>query len=150
MHPLADTKERRFPMVLVRHWDRWRADRPFPSEQALDPDVLGEKWRYCFLVQVRDILNVRDYNYTYLGEGIIRAYQDGEVDGEYATMVGMNASKLTHSFTRVMETRAPVLEEGEFYTLKGRRVRYRQCMLPLGEDGQAVDAIFGGISFISR
>lgn len=139
--------ERRFPNNLRVYWNKKRGAKPFPFEQEIDPDELGPTWDYCFLVQVRDILNVQDYNYTYLGEGIIRAYRGDIFDQHNESMIGPNAHALSKSFRRVMETRAPILEDGEFVALTGKRVKYRQCMLPLGNEQGEVDAIFGGLSF---
>ncbi len=41
-----------------------------------------------------------------------------------------------------METRKPLIEEGEFTNQHNETVKYRQCLLPLGE-GDEVHAIFG-------
>jgi hypothetical protein len=139
--------ERRFPNNLRVYWNKKRGSRSFPAEQDIDPDDLGLSWEYCFLVQVRDILNVQDYNYTYLGEGIIRAYRGEIFDEHNESMIGPNAHALGKSFRKVMETKAPMMEDGEFTSLMGRRIKYRQCMLPVGDSDDAVEAIFGGISF---
>jgi hypothetical protein len=62
-------------------------------------------------------------------------------------MVGPNAFRLSKHFVRVLESRAPVLDEGEFDTVQGRRVLYRQVLLPLGDEDKPVEAIFGGMNY---
>ena len=37
---------------------------------------------------------------------------------------------------QVLATAKPLLEEGEFHNLRGEVVRYRQCLLPLGEEAE--------------
>jgi hypothetical protein len=137
--------ERRLTLRLIAYWERVRGERLMPSESDIDPDDLHDLWDYCFLVQVRDLIK-EDYNYTYLGSAIVDAYRAGLSMSDPGRLVAPSANKLTISYQQVINTRAPVIEEGEFNNLRGDRVKYRQCMLPLSY-GEAVDAIFGGMRF---
>ena len=138
--------ERRLTNRLTRYWQDTRGIRTMPEENDLDPDILGEDWPYCFLLQSRDIANVQDYNFTYLGERIVQIYFDTGVDQFNEFVVGPNANCLSKIFERVIASQAPVYDEGEFLTKHGRRVLYRQCALPLGNEDVGVEAIFGGMS----
>ncbi len=139
--------ERRLPQRLMLYWEQLKGDRLMPEENDIDPDVLGPDWDYCFVLQTRDLANVTDYNFTYLGKQIIAAHHDGRLDGCADMLVSTNARMLSSRFARVLETKAPVLEEGEFLTTHGRRVFYRQCILPLGNEKDGVLAFFGGMYF---
>lgn len=139
--------ERRLSLRLLRYWTEKRGKRALPVENDIDPEELGFDWDYCFLLQARDVANIEDYNFTYLGNKILRAYFDQTIDEHNEFMVGPNAFRLSSHFTRVLESRAPVLDEGEFETLHGRRVLYRQVLLPLGLEGKPVEAIFGGMNY---
>lgn len=117
-----------------------------PTEADIDPDDLQDLWDYCFLIHVKD-LSQPDYNYTYLGKAIQQAYNGELTDNDSGCGVASpNAGKLAVSYTKVIETRAPLIDEGEFINLRTDLVKYRQCLLPLG-DGDKVDAIFGGMRF---
>jgi len=139
--------ERRLTRRLMRYWQDQRFMRPMPEESDIDPDVLGEDWLYCFMVQARDVGNTQDYNFVYLGDKISEAYCDAESDAFSQFMVGPNAKALAVHMQRVVDSQAPVLDEGEFTTMKGRRVLYRQCLLPLGTDEGEVKAVFGGMNY---
>lgn len=139
--------ERRLSLRLLRYWQEKRGVRPMAVENDIDPEELGEDWAFCFLLQARDVTNIQDYNFTYLGEKIMGAYFDKAIDEHNQFMVGPNAFRLSGHFSRVLETKAPVLDEGEFQTLHGRRVLYRQVLLPLGEDDANVEAIFGAMNY---
>lgn len=143
----ASFTERRLTERLHHYWLEKSAGKPFPSENDIDPDELIRDWEHCFLVQVRDIVNVQDYNYTFLGAKIMEAYRGNLKDQHNEFMVGPNAHNVSKSFGRVMTTRAPVMEEGELVTLSGNMIKYRQCMLPLGTPEGVLEAIFGGLSF---
>ncbi len=121
--------------------------RAMPIENDIDPEELGEDWDFCFLLQSRDVANVQDYNFTYLGSKIMKAYFDKAIDAHNQFMVGPNAFRLSKHFGKVLETSAPVLDEGEFETLHGHRVLYRQVLLPLGAPDKPVEAIFGGMNY---
>lgn len=137
--------ERRITARLVAYWERLRDGREMPSENDVDPDHLADLWDYCFLVQVRDLAK-QDYNYTYLGSAIVEAYRGGLSANDPSVLVALNANKLASNYAKVIETKKPVLEEGEFCNPSNYLVKFRQCLLPLGHDGQ-VDAIFGGMRF---
>ena len=138
--------ERRLGLRLLRYWHEKRGTRPMPVENDIDPEELGRDWEFCFLLQSRDVANIQDYNFTYLGQKIMKAYFDKAIDEHNQFMVGPNAFRLSNHFGRVLETKAPVLDEGDFDTVQGRKVLYRQVLLPLGDTG-AVEAIFGGMNY---
>ena len=148
MKPLAQLTlaERRLTNRLQLYWQELARGGLMPSEEDIDPVELEDLWPKCFLIQTFDIKHRRDMNFTYLGQEIIDAYQDGVMLEGQNVLVSPQAPKMVLSFKQVMESMAPVVAEGEFLSLAGRIVRYRQCLLPLGK-GDSVDAIFGGMSF---
>jgi len=141
---ILPNNERRLTSCLIRFWQDACRGRLMPDEADLDPDALADLWPKCFLIQTFDIKR-EHYSYTYLGEEIIEAFQDGMMDEGQSMLVSPKANKLALSFNQVITTCAPVISEGEFLSLAGRMIRYRQCLLPLGK-GEEVLAIFGGLS----
>lgn len=137
--------ERRITLRLLAYWERLRDGRAMPGENDINPDDIQDLWDHCFLVAVKDI-GKPDYSYTYLGTAILQAYRDGLSEEDAGGALSLNAAKLTDSFLKVAQTARPLLEEGEFRNFSGKVVRYRQCLLPLGQDG-VVDAIFGGMRY---
>ncbi len=138
--------KRRLTRRLLDYWYAKRGTRAMPEENDIDPDELGVDWEYCFLLQARDIANVRDYNFTYLGSGITQAYFDDLFDEHNQFLLGPNAHHLSKHFDAVLATKAPVIDQGDFCTLQGRCIHYRQILLPLGDAQGTITAIFGGMS----
>lgn len=128
--------ERRITLRLLAYWERLRDGRAMPAESEIDPGSLSDVWDYCFLFHTRD-LGKADHGYTYLGENL---------SGWLGDANAFNIRKLRAGYPKVMETTKPVLEEGEFEGPGGQLVKYRQCLLPLGENGQVL-AILGGVRF---
>lgn len=137
--------ERRITLRLLAYWEKLRGQNKMPTEADIDPDDLQDLWDYCFLIHVKDLAKP-DYNYTYLGKAIQQAYQGELNDDDVGAIASPNAGKLADSYAKVIATISPLLEEGEFANLHNDMVKYRQCLLPLGE-GDRVDAIFGGMRF---
>lgn len=137
--------ERRITIRLLAYWERLRGKRDMPTEEDIDPDDLQDLWDNCFLIHVKD-LSKPDYNYTYLGTAIIEAYRSGLSESDPGRLISPNADKLAHSYSEIVKTGKPVIEEDEFRNLHNDIVKYRQCLLPLGHNG-TVDAIFGGMRF---
>lgn len=142
-----DGMERRISLMLLQYWNELRDERPMPTEDELDPDRLTAIWQHCFLLQIRDIKHVIDYNYTYLGPALMQAYEDGTLDRFNGKMVAPDANRLASLYEQVIKTHDPLLDEGEYTMPGGRVIRFRQAMLPLGDTTGKVHSILGGAWF---
>ena len=142
--PLASAAERRVTLRMLSYWERLRGSRAMPTEEDIDPYDLHDLWDCCFLLHVKD-MDKPDYNYTYLGDEILQTLQEG-TENEAENFANPEIRELTKAYPQVVLTKKPVLEEGEFITTAGASVKYRQCLLPLGE-GSEVLAILGAVRF---
>ncbi|MFW0776470.1 MAG: PAS domain-containing protein [Rickettsiales bacterium] len=138
-------RERRLTVRLLAYWERLRRGKVMPTEEDIDPDDIEDLWENCFLVHVTDI-DKPDYNYTYLGKAIDEAYRGHLSESEASGMVCPQAKWLKEHYLKIVETRKPIVEEGEFTNLNNKIVKFRQCLLPLGT-GDEVKAIFGGMRY---
>lgn len=137
--------ERRITVRLLSYWERLRKGQTMPSEQDIDPEDLKDVWDYCFLVHVKD-LGKSDYNYTYLGDAIAAAYRGQLTADDCNGLISIHAGKMFDHYQKIIDSHKPLLDEGKFTNLHGDTIKFRQCLLPLGE-GDRVDAIFGGMRF---
>lgn len=138
--------ERRITLRLLSYWEKLRRGRAMPAEEDINPEDLTDLWDSCFLVRVKDLVN-QDYHYAYLGQAIDDAFFQGIIRSDSAGAQPHPApNHLTRNFARVVGTCRPFTEEGEFQNIRKETVKYRQCLLPLGTDGE-IQAIFGGMTF---
>lgn len=142
--------ERRITQRVFHYWESLCRGRAMPEESDIDPDQLGEDWPYCFLLQTRDIEHIDQFNFTYLGEGILKAYKKAGLDPDNLFMVGPNAFALAPHFQYVAKTAKPFIDHNSFIANNGMRVLYRQCLLPVGSRAGKVEAIFGAMLFQAR
>jgi hypothetical protein len=139
--------ERRITQRVYLYWESLCRGRVMPDEADIDPDMLGEDWPHCFLLQTRDIEHIEQFNFTYLGEGITAAYTHAGIDPNNLFLVGPNAFCLAPQFSQVIASRQPLVESNHFFADDGRKILYRQCLLPIGRKPKKVEAIFGAMLF---
>ena len=137
--------ERRITLRLLSYWEKIRRDRAMPSESDIVAAEIADLWEHCFLVHVADI-HKAGHHFAYLGEAIRRAYAGALSDVEASRLISPNVERLADCYMEIIHTQKPVVDEGEFRNHSGELVKYRQCLLPLGEAGE-VQAIFGGMRY---
>lgn len=135
--------ERRYPVRLFNYWNKQRGYRLFPSEEKINPEEISEIWPHCFLIQTNDLKNRHRADFTYLGSEILHVYHDYLADADANDFVSPKTSHLSQNFQTVLDTKAPIMQSGEFFTSWGNTIRFRQCLLPLGDTDLEVMAIFG-------
>ncbi len=140
-------QEKRHTELLLYLWQRLRGSRLFPSEDIIDFEEIASLWSACFLVQVRDIVCVEHYNYTYLGESIIQDYQTGVLPEGIPHIVTLNACDIGDQLAKVVVEKKPYFQEGVFRLLDNKEIRFRQCLLPLGPTDEAVHSVVGRLSY---
>lgn len=143
----ASNNERRITQRVYNYWNKIRGDRHMPEENDIDPEALGDDWKHCFLLQTRDIDHIEQFNFTYLGDGILNAYKHAGIDPDNLFMIGPNAFYLAPHFLHVVNTGESLIDHNNFIANDGTRVLYRQCLLPLSSNFGKVDGIFGAMLF---
>lgn len=131
-------EERRTTVRLLAYWERIRRGRAMPAESEITPADLEDLWEHCFIVRI-DASGGQELHY--MGPSLARALaEDMNVSGPI--LLENSADKAWTDDMRANPR--PILLEGEIANAKGRPARYRQCLLPLGENGR-LTAIFGAM-----
>jgi hypothetical protein len=123
--------------ILTQYWQQLKGARPFPAESEIDPEALQEIWRSCFLISIDDVTRRIGYRYSYLGEDLIEAYGDDVKNPDVALrLISTNSLPIVQKFDEVVHSHQPAIDESQFVNLKHLNIRYRTCILPLGESGK--------------
>ncbi|WP_249549093.1 PAS domain-containing protein [Anaplasma phagocytophilum] len=138
--------ERRAINTLCSYWDQLRNGRCYPRKDEIEPEELMTIWPNCFILQVKYADEEKRYECIYAGEEAVRLYgSDLKHYSETENMVIFFPQVVENLFDyleSVVENQRPIIEETEKTTHKGREVKIRQCLLPLGNDS-TVDHIIG-------
>ena len=145
---LKTADERRMTVNLINYWNEIRKDRLFPSEKLINPEDIPDIWEHCYLIQVNDLHNRQKADFTYLGSSIIKSYHDSfSEQNDVADIISPKSSRLAQNFKLVIDNKKPIMQSGEFVNNLGHRIRFRQCLLPLGDTDNKVEAVFGCVGF---
>jgi hypothetical protein len=124
--------ERRLVERVLRHWTKMAEERRFPRFNEVHPWMVGEDWANCLLIAVQSPVELS--HFTAVGENLAVALCPGD------TLAGVLLSHLPW----VVSSRCCLIVEGGA-TLRGVSILYRGALLPLSEDGSAIDHVLGNL-----
>lgn len=131
--------------ILSAYWKNLSGERPYPCENDVDPDALGEIWQSCFLIQVMPEGRGPRYRYAYMGRELIEAFGGDYSQQEISeTLMGEQNPPFLQSLDAIIASGAPISEENAFTNRHNMQIRYRSCLLPLGVQPD-VDYILGSM-----
>lgn len=136
---LIDNASFRYHEFLRQYWDGIRGNRTFPLLNEVDVNAVKEVWPYCFVVEVDN----DTYRYQYLGAELTPiSIQDG-TQPHIARAFGNNSVQMIEKFSEVVTRQKPLIEKSEFSNSAGQIIRYRMCLLPMGNEFNHVGYIMG-------
>ncbi len=141
MNEEQNSMERRMVLRVLQHWRDAAAERDMPAHSDLDPEAMADVWNECF------ILDVSRPDDPIFG-GVGSAFRDlcGEDFSGRAlsavpenTLVGAAASY----HNRVLSKKVPLSVGGQVAQNNGQQLLYRSTLLPLSDDGNAINSLLG-------
>ena len=139
--------ERRITTIMKKYWNFLRKERSFPAEREINPKDISQIWDNCFIVQADNFCRKEDYKYKYLGQNIVRACGSDLTGLNVSNIATTEASRLADKYEQVLASKMPVIDEGEIKISGKEIIKYRQILLPVGDGGVNITAIFGGMSY---
>ena len=141
--------ERRLVARMAAMWQDLKQKKELPWEDHISPEILESMWDSCFMVRIEDIEKERGYSYSYLGADIKHAYGydlSEDIPGPLACTI---ADRLHHEYTILVNSKKPLLNEGEFENHNGVLIKYRQGLFPFASEANPnhVVAILGGMRY---
>ena len=122
--------ERRLNLRLLAYWEKKRGLAAMPKLSDVEPTDLIDFWQFCFIVKID-------------GKGGFEKMHAGHsMDWKWLE------PRLGPYLEQVVTKGAPCLEEGELTSDEGYLVKFRQCLMPLGDES-GIQGILGGVRFRS-
>jgi len=139
--------ERRLILRILHHWTEMAIAQRFPSRDNIDPWLVGNDWANCVML----ILNPEKerFNFSVVGANLVAPGQclDGASIADCPD--GTVLADMIKHLDRCIADAAPVVIEGATAHL-GTSVQYRAILMPLSDDRETVNGIFGAASFKKR
>ncbi|MGE0754342.1 MAG: PAS domain-containing protein [Alphaproteobacteria bacterium] len=138
--PFASSQtERRLTLRLLSYWEKLRRGRAMPPEREITRDDIADLWLDCFIFRMRPDGSLQQHS---IGDAIEIMLRN---DMNKLSPLMLADDNDRQWFATMQQNQRPCMVEGEFTNNAGRPVRYRMCLLPLGEDGR-VTAVLGGMN----
>jgi hypothetical protein len=129
--------ERRLVERVLLRWTKLAEGRRFPRLNEINHWMVSEDWANCLLIAVQSPIELS--HFTAVGENLAVALCPGD------TLAGVLLSHLPW----VVSSRCCLMVEGEA-TLRSVPILYRGALLPLSEDGGAIDHVLGAANHRAR
>jgi hypothetical protein len=126
--------ERRLVERVLRHWTQVAVGNRFPRLDEIDPWMLGEDWANCLLIAVQSPIELS--HFIAVGKNLAVAVCSKD------TLAGLLLSYLP----RVLPARRCLIVEGQA-SHSGSPVLFRGALLPLSNDGVAIDHVLGAANY---
>ena len=138
--------EQRLTLRLLRYWELMRKDAPYPPISHFNSEVVGELWPFCFKTAV-DKRKKTAYTYEYMGDELAKLYgQDLTGMTIDYNMTQFPGGVVHKKLPEVVESGAPLLDDGHFLNQEQGLIKYRACYLPFGDSKKGVTHIVVGLS----
>jgi hypothetical protein len=126
--------ERRLVERVLHHWTKAAAGKRFPRLNEIDAWVVGNDWANCLVISVQSPVELS--HFVVAGERLAVALCARD------TLAGLLLSHLPP----VLSARRCLIVEG-VATLRGVPILYRAALLPLSDDGIAIDHVLGAANY---
>jgi len=126
----SEREERRLVERVLRHWTKVAAGKRFPRLNEINPWMVGGDWANCLVITVQSPVELS--HFVAVGKNLAVALCARD------TLAGLLLSHLPP----VLSARRCLIVEGKA-TIRGAPILYRGALLPLSDDGVAIDHVLG-------
>lgn len=139
-------RERRVSVRAYNYWASLLAGREFPSVSDLNANDISSFRDSSILLDFT--LSVEHPVLRYIGKGLRDESGLSTTEIRPQDVPGRSLlSRLTAHYLEILANRAPIGFEAEFVNTRGKLTMYRGILLPLSDDGQNINFIYGVISW---
>ncbi len=142
--------ERRLTHKLVDYWHLLKGEDILPAESAIDSDDIADMWEDCFLLRPRGDAGFDDawgFHYHYKGPELKAVFVQPNPEADEQLLV-LPPEKIIAVYQEMALTKLPIVEEVEDFSLAFGQIKYRMCLLPMGDPEEGViESIFGGMRY---
>ena len=144
--PVIGGHERRLHVRAYEYWVSLLNDRACPSIKDLDPASVSDFAPHSVLLDFSR--SIEDPTVAYLGRAL---REECDMLHGIRTVADVPPrsllSRLTDHYLQILANKAPIGFEAEFTNHKGLPTMYRGILMPFSSTGEAIDYVYGVISW---
>ncbi len=144
-------EDKRLTTRLTIYWNNLRKDLPLPQSELFNPAALTDIMGKCCMwrVEVDKTLNNKNiYMYEFVGQETKEALGVDMTGKSFSPNTGnFPGARIVEKIDEVVNSAAPLTDEGQFVNKNNKVVKYRSCLLPFGTKEGKVSHILLGLSW---
>jgi len=144
MASIENNLERRLTTRVEKEW-RASSRAAFPRRSDIDRAKFGNDWDFCFIIDLND--RTQDSRFSHVGAELREAgtpIQERQRVGE--NLEGSLLELAAREIEKVKALKQPVEKSGRAVH-EDCEILYRAILLPLSENGIAIDGVLGAIGY---
>jgi len=145
-------QDKRLTKRLISYWENLRKQDVLPGWNKFNPAALADIMGQCCMwkVEISDKNNNSQlYTYEYIGEDVQKALGRDLTGKIFSPNVRpFPAARIVKRINEIVESKNPILDEGNFVNEKNKTIKFRSCLLPFGTKEGEVTNVLLGLSWI--
>ncbi|MEM8798568.1 MAG: hypothetical protein AAGF15_00670 [Pseudomonadota bacterium] len=138
--------ERRLNIRAFEYWEELLDGREFPSVTDLEPEDIESFREYSVLVDFTAGYDAPILRYVGRHLRDECGLPPGDIEPGAVPARSM-LSRLTDHYLEILANRAPIGFEAEFENSRGFLARYRGILMPLSDDGETINFVYGVLNW---
>jgi hypothetical protein len=128
------------------YWDSKRAGRHMPARRDIEPTEILELLPFVVLIDVER--NPIDFRYRLMGTAVAARFGHDHTGTRFSALSQQSqGSEVWKTATRILQEKRPIVSHVPYVGFNRWIQNYRDISMPLSEDNDTVNMIFGVLQF---
>ena len=128
------------------YWDCKRDGRRMPARRDIEPTEIMELLPYVVLIDVER--NPVDFRYRLMGTAVAARFGHDHTGARFSALPQQSpGTEVWNTATRILQEKRPIVSHVPYVGFNRWIQNYRDISMPLSEDDDAVNMIFGVLQF---
>jgi hypothetical protein len=130
----------------LHYWDSKRAGRSMPARRDIEPTEILDLLPYVVLIDVeRDPV---DFRYRLVGTAVVARFGHDRTGERFSALPQQSkGSEVWDTAVRILEEKRPIVSHIPYVGFHRWIQNYRDISMPLSDDNDVVNMIFGVLQF---
>ena len=145
----VQTPHRRVTEQLLEYWTSIKGDKKYPSLGDVDEKKLAKIWNDSFVVEVFPLVFGYGHRFLHKGKNLSEEFTY-DISGHFIKNTIIDFLENSNDqYVKIIES-GEIIHTEKVFDIKGHAVKFRQILLPLGdEESGVVDAVLGAMRFVA-
>lgn len=141
--------ERRVTNQVCNYWkSKKQGDERCARKSKIDLDEISEMLPNCVIIDVIETKDSIEYKLSYVGEKVMEYYNSNVFVDSFIPFISPVIDTFKERLDDLIETQEPIIESSETADINQDTLKFRQCFLPLSDDGERIAGVLCAITVL--